>query len=414
MAKGHEDTALYVYNRLVSLNDVGANPLATSVAPKAFHQRMLAALRWPHGMNATATHDTKRSEDVRARINVLSELPEEWERHLFLWRGLNEKKKRSVKGEPAPDRNEEILLYQTLLGAWPLDPRELPGFAQRIKDYMVKALREAKVHTRWISPKPELRAGGHGFCRRPAGERGEKPFPRRFYRFPEENQPFRRHQQPVPGAAQDRCAGCPRFLPGHGALEPPARRPRQPPPRRFFRRRRAARRSRGRRSVRAPSPCSTNSCRTPEDGRIKLYVTWKGLRFRKEQPDLFRAGDYQPLTVSGEKKEHVLAFARQHADRVVIVAVPRLATRLVAPGAVPPRRQNVGEPRRDRPPEGVSRPLAQCVHRRGAGVPGRKKVPVTPPWRCFRAFPPGAPRGAPLSRGRRYRGGEVRAGRKPR
>ncbi|MBE0603011.1 MAG: malto-oligosyltrehalose synthase, partial [Deltaproteobacteria bacterium] len=155
MAKGYEDTSLYVYNRLVSMNEVGGNPASAGLPAGVFHDRCAtAAGRWPHSMNSTSTHDTKRSEDVRARINVLSEIPGEWEERLKAWSGMNAAKKRVVNGIAVPDPAEEVLLYQTLLGAWPLDKEDLPELGSRIESYMVKAIREAKVHTRWIRPNP--------------------------------------------------------------------------------------------------------------------------------------------------------------------------------------------------------------------------------------------------------------------
>jgi len=156
MAKGLEDTVFYVYNRLVSLNEVGGNPEKFGTAVDTFHGQNIERVKlWPHGLIATTTHDTKRSEDVRARLNVLSEIPEEWRHGLARWAKSNKKRKTLVEGHEIPDRNEEYLLYQTLLGAWPLDPMgeaEYGIFQQRIKEYMLKAVREAKVNTSWISP----------------------------------------------------------------------------------------------------------------------------------------------------------------------------------------------------------------------------------------------------------------------
>ncbi|GIW54057.1 MAG: hypothetical protein KatS3mg082_0461 [Nitrospiraceae bacterium] len=155
-AKGIEDTAFYLYNRLVSLNEVGGDPQQFGIPPALFHKRMRERqARWPCSLSATSTHDTKRSEDVRARINVLSELPQEWRARVTRWSRLNRKLKTEVDGQPAPDRNEEYLLYQTLLGAWPPtrpDDREYQIFCDRIQSYMHKALREAKVHTSWVNP----------------------------------------------------------------------------------------------------------------------------------------------------------------------------------------------------------------------------------------------------------------------
>ncbi len=151
MAKGLEDTALYVYNPLISLNEVGTDFLV--VAPEDFHRfNQGRQAKWPFALNATTTHDTKRSEDVRLRINVLSEIPREWEACLQRWSAWNAAKKREVHGLAVPDANEEYFLYQTLLGAWPLFEAELPGFKERLKAYVIKAAREAKVHTRWIDP----------------------------------------------------------------------------------------------------------------------------------------------------------------------------------------------------------------------------------------------------------------------
>lgn len=159
-AKGIEDTAFYIYNRLLSLNEVGGDPEQFGVDLKTFHDRMgERQARWPHALSATATHDTKRGEDVRARINVLSEMPQAWQISLTSWAKLNKTKKRLVEEKPAPGRNEEYFLYQTLIGVWPFNPLEDAGyriFCDRIQVYMLKAVREAKVHTSWISPNHVL------------------------------------------------------------------------------------------------------------------------------------------------------------------------------------------------------------------------------------------------------------------
>src|SRR5918999_744022 len=153
MAKGFEDTTFYVYNRLLSLNNVGGNPDKFGITPEEFHQfNRHRRQRWPHGMNATTTHDTKRGEDAAARINVLSELPDEWKKQLELWSKLNASKKSKLKGIEAPDGNDEYFLYQTLIGAFPFDAALESEFLERIKAYIVKAVREAKVYTEWLKP----------------------------------------------------------------------------------------------------------------------------------------------------------------------------------------------------------------------------------------------------------------------
>src|SRR5262249_18120868 len=158
MAKGLEDTACYVYNRLLSLNEVGGDADRFGVSPEELH-RVLQQRQatWPWAFSVLSTHDTKRSEDVRARLNVLSELPEEWQACLQRWSDGNARYRQGLDDEPVPDANEEYLLYQTLLGAWPLEPytaAEYATFVERTQAYMLKALREAKVHTSWINPNP--------------------------------------------------------------------------------------------------------------------------------------------------------------------------------------------------------------------------------------------------------------------
>jgi (1->4)-alpha-D-glucan 1-alpha-D-glucosylmutase len=155
-AKGVEDTAFYQYHRLVALNEVGGEPGEFGAPIETFHRQNEARLaESPHSLLATSTHDTKRSEDVRARLAALSEMPREWTQALRRWHTANRKRRREIAGELAPDHNEETLLYQTLLGSWPLEPLDettRPSYVQRIQDYMVKALHEAKVNSSWIEP----------------------------------------------------------------------------------------------------------------------------------------------------------------------------------------------------------------------------------------------------------------------
>ena len=156
MAKGVEDTTLYVYNRLLSLNEVGGRPDHFGCSLEEFHKfNTKKRDLWPDSLNATSTHDTKRGEDARARINVLSEMPDEWLKKLRTWIRINRGKKKRVHGLAVPDRNDEYFLYQTLIGAWPFSDAEYPEFIERIKAYIVKAVREAKVHTAWLKPDTE-------------------------------------------------------------------------------------------------------------------------------------------------------------------------------------------------------------------------------------------------------------------
>src|SRR5438445_6678740 len=184
MAKGFEDSLLYVYNRLVSLNEVGGAPDSAGVPISAFHEFGLQrARRWPHTLNATSTHDSKRAEDVRARIDVLSEIPSEWEKHLVRWRRLNEKRKRIANGTHVPTPNEEILLYQTMIGAWPLRRDEVPNFRRRLQDYIIKATRDAMVHTKWTVPNVSHEKALVDFVEAITDESGNNEFLKDFLRF---------------------------------------------------------------------------------------------------------------------------------------------------------------------------------------------------------------------------------------
>src|SRR5262249_39729703 len=159
MAKGLEDTVFYIYNRLAALNEVGGEPEQFGLNVQAFHERNVDRQRnWPATLLATSTHDTKRSEDVRARIVAISEIPELWRRSLQRWRVSNRRWKRTTDDSEAPDANEEYLLYQTLLGTWPMqadgepETTPTPDYVNRIQVYMAKALHEAKINTSWIQP----------------------------------------------------------------------------------------------------------------------------------------------------------------------------------------------------------------------------------------------------------------------
>ncbi|HEY8834756.1 MAG TPA: malto-oligosyltrehalose synthase, partial [Chthoniobacterales bacterium] len=162
MAKGLEDTAFYVYNRLAALNEVGGEPQHFGVGLDEFHQRNFERQRhWPATLLATSTHDTKRSEDVRARMLAISEVPQLWRSGLQRWRVINRRWKRNLEEASAPDANEEYLFYQTLLGTWPMDaagraePSAMPEYIERLQAYMAKALKEAKVNTSWIQPNEQ-------------------------------------------------------------------------------------------------------------------------------------------------------------------------------------------------------------------------------------------------------------------
>ena len=329
MAKGLEDTTFYIYNRLVSLNEVGGSPDRFGMSIAAFHRTNQERMRrWPHAMLSTSTHDSKRSEDVRARIDVLSEMPGEWRKRVFRWRRLNRAKKREINGAPAPSYNDEYLLYQTLIGAWPLEEMDETAFGvfrQRIEDYMLKAVKEAKVHTSWINPNREYEEAVRQFVQGVLSGRDRNlfladfvPFQRRVARcgmFNSLSQTLLKCASP----------GVPDIYQGNelwvfSLVDPDNRRPVD-----YAHRRRMLQELMAFVSV----PAAEQAARVRslldgmEDGRPKLYLTWKALMLRRAHPEVFQHGDYLPLTAIGPREDHLCAFARRHGAHTVVAVAPR-------------------------------------------------------------------------------------------
>jgi (1->4)-alpha-D-glucan 1-alpha-D-glucosylmutase len=342
MAKGIEDTAFYRYNALVSLNEVGGNPSQFGFTVSAFHGASQdRAARWPHTMLATSTHDTKRSEDVRVRIGVLSELPAVWRLNLRRWSRINRSKKRKVEDAVVPSPNDEYLLYQTLLGSWPLEPldeRGLAAYCERIQAYMVKAAREAKVHTSWINVNEEYETALRDFVQALLGRADNNLF----------LDDFRGSQRYIAwigmlnGLAQaaikfaspgvpDTFQGCELWT--LSLVDPDNRRPVD-----YALRRRLLAEMRELHGH--PPETRTSRLRelmqAPEDGRCKLYVTYCGLCLRREREALFQRGGYSALAVEGEREHQLVAFARRLDSAGAILVAPRLVTTIVPqPGFVP-------------------------------------------------------------------------------
>jgi (1->4)-alpha-D-glucan 1-alpha-D-glucosylmutase len=335
MAKGVEDTVFYVYNRLLSLNEVGSSPLQFGIDLDEFHafnQHRVSC--WPHAMNASATHDTKRGEDVRARLNVLSELPAEWERLLQQWREINAGRKAAVGGRPAPGADDEYLLYQTLLGAYPFDLAEYPAFIERIKAYLVKATREAKVHTNWLEPNGPYEEALLGFAEQVMQPGQDNPFLQSFLPF----QRRIRHYGILNSLAQTllklTAPGLPDFYQGTelwdlSLVDPDNRRPVD-----FERRGALLKELQARASGNLPGLLK-ELLAAPEDGRIKLFLIHRALQARRAERELFQHGAYQKLSVIGSLKGHVVAFARELGERRALVVAPRFSTRLVGDGEYP-------------------------------------------------------------------------------
>ncbi len=328
MAKGLEDTAFYIDVRLAALDEVGGDPMEFGVSPEAFHQANAERLqRWPHGLLASSTHDTKRSEDVRARLAVLSELPREWRAAIVRWARLNRRLRTRIEGEPAPSRNDEYLFYQTILGAWPPGMTEPDdAFVERIAAAMLKSAREAGVATRWIGPDEGYEAALDRFVRGALDPAQSEVFLADFASF--------RDTVAVLGAANGLAMqtlkmaspGVPDIYQGTevwdlSLVDPDNRRPVDY----------AARAALLRDLVAHDDPdpgFSAGLLSGWDDGRVKLWLTQRGLALRRDHPDLFARGDYLPLPAEGERAEHALAFARRHGDEAVIAIAPRLVAGL--------------------------------------------------------------------------------------
>ncbi len=338
MAKGLEDTANYAHNSLVSLNEVGGDPLreALPLDPEAFHLfNRTRQQRWPATMNATSTHDTKRSEDVRARINVLSELPQEWRDCLQRWSRWNAAHKRSVQGRLSPSRDEEILLYQTLLGAWPLAEDELPGFPERIQAYMLKAVREAKVNTSWIQEDHAYEAAVQEFVSAILDPAARGRFLADFARFQKKIAFYGAINALGQTLLKITSPGLPDFYQGTELWNLRLVDPDNRGPVDFAARIRALDELK-QQEARGPTELFLELLGRWEDGRIKLYLTWKALNLRRERHELFGASEYVPLAAEGSTRDNVIAFARRcgpdasgRGEQWAVVAAPRLVTQLV-------------------------------------------------------------------------------------
>ncbi|HEY5758326.1 MAG TPA: malto-oligosyltrehalose synthase [Steroidobacter sp.] len=319
-AKGVEDTAFYRFNRLICLNEVGGEPGRFSVSSTALHQANLErAKMWPHSMLATSTHDTKRSEDVRARIAVLSELPDLWKQHLSRWSQLNRNKRRQVDDAPAPDREDEYLLYQTLAGLWSpeLSTEQL---IERLQAYMTKAGREAKRSTSWINPNADYEAAVGDFIVQLLSNPERNAFLRDLGSFVAPVAFFGRINSLVTTVLKITSPGVPDFyqgteLPVFTLVDPDNRSPVD------FTAAAA--------QLESLSNVSDVGALLHDGPRAKLYVTAKLLQLRAADAALFGLGSYQPLQVEGEKKDHVFAFVRAHEGRSCVVIVPRWPARLM-------------------------------------------------------------------------------------
>jgi (1->4)-alpha-D-glucan 1-alpha-D-glucosylmutase len=331
-AKGVEDTSLYVFNRLVSLNEVGGDPRAFGFTVSAFHGASQdRAQWWPHTMLATSTHDSKRGEDVRARIDVLSEMPAGWRLAQRRWAQMNRRHRSPVDGALAPSRNDEYLFYQTLLGTWPaqdaamddVDAAMVDALRERIQAYLQKATREAKVHTSWVNPHPGYEAALVRFVEGALAQ----PVRNRFVQdFRIAHRRIARHGC-VNGLAQLlvklTSPGVPDTYQGTelwdlNLVDPDNRRPvdyRQRAP--WLQAMIAA----GGRDATAQA---RELLEHWPDGRVKLWLTWRLLSLRRERATWFERAGYLPVNAVGTHAARVCAYARSGEGALLLCVVPRL------------------------------------------------------------------------------------------
>ena len=332
MAKGVEDTAFYRFNRFVALNEVGGAPERFGLAVAAFHKANAArAQNWPHAMLATATHDTKRGEDNRARLAVLSEIPDEWRRHVETWSRVLRARRGDVEGVAAPDRSDEYMLYQTLVGSWPVDmldgasAHDLDAYGERIHLTLQKSLREAKVRSSWAAPDSEyedaMQAFARGALRSEAFLSSFLPFVQRVARLGAQNSLAQTVGKLTAPGAPDIYQGC--ELWDLNLVDPDNRRPVD-----FARREADMAHLAGPLAVlderQALFKALMNEWR---DGRVKLATITLLLSLRREAPELFSAGGYQPIVIEGDRSDWAFGYLRASGARRLAVVMARYPAR---------------------------------------------------------------------------------------
>ena len=333
MAKGLEDCQFYVYNRLLSLNEVGSDPSLFGIDAEEMHRFLRDRwLRWPHTLNATMTHDAKRGEDARARLNVVAELPEEWADRLACWSRINAGKKTTIGDLSVPDANAEYAIYQALLGGWPWRGEEMGEFRERFKAYFIKASREARSFSGWQNPNRLYEEQCCAFLDRILDEEEGKEFLAAFLPFQRKIARYGIYNSLSQLLLKVAAPGIPDFYQGTelwdlSFVDPDNRRLVD-----FEWRRKML--AQIQEEEERPD-FRQQLLAHPEDGKIKLFVTHRALRARRLSPELFRSGSYEPISFAGAKAEHGFGFLRSWGTQHLVAIVPRFATRLCSPEAAP-------------------------------------------------------------------------------
>jgi (1->4)-alpha-D-glucan 1-alpha-D-glucosylmutase len=375
MAKSLEDTAFYRYHRLLALNEVGGDPAAGALTVETFHNMMRTRAKdWPHGMTATATHDTKRGEDARARLLALAELPGEWASAVGRWKILNAPHLVVEGSMRSPSAAFEYMLYQALLGAWPLAERD-EAFLERMQAYALKAAREGKQETSWLNPHAAYEAGLRTFLARILDPGLSAEFLNSLQSFTQRTSLLGALNSLSQITLKATMPGVPDFYQGtefwdFSLVDPDNRRPVD------FAARASA-------LAFVETPDWESLAQNWTDGRIKLAWTQRLLKLRTEFAEIFGHGDYQPLEVIGPHRDHVIAFARRYGGDAAIVAVAKSLAPLTQGGRVWPdaKAYDGAIVTRGYSLEGVSGnelPLAQAFKTLPAAVLKAKIVRKTP------------------------------------
>lgn len=390
MAKGLEDTALFAHHALISVNEVGNNPFHGQIrfGTNAFHEFNRGAfLDHPLTMNATSTHDTKWSEDVRARINVLSEMPHEWATCLRRWSRMNKRNKTVIDGQLVPTANEEVIFYQAMLGVWPFDlfkDIDKTALQSRLEEFLTKAAKEAKTETSWLSPNEKHESALRKFVASVLAAPADDPFISDFLRV---------HRDTAFFGACNSCSqlllkmtvpGVPDFYQGSElwnlSLTDPDNRHLVD-----FRSRIAALENLKSQGPDPPADCVAELLKDWPNGRLKLYLTMRVLNFRRSHPDLFAKGCYKPLSVEGTLARSVFAFVRYFEGQWLIVAAPRLLSSVVKAGAFPIG--NVWSATRIEIPAAMPQLWTDILTNESIDLPGGVEGATVPVSRVFRHFP---------------------------
>ncbi len=332
MAKGFEDTVLYVFNRLISLNEVGGNPDKFGISLNEFYNfNKKRFLNWRHSINASSTHDTKRGEDVRARINVLSEIPEEWIKKVRIWNRINRQFKKFKNNYFIPDNNLEYFIYQTLIGSYPFNSVEIKKYLQRIKQYLSKAMREAKEHSSWTQVDTEYESAVYSFIENIFDN---SEFFDDFLSFQKKIAFFGVYNSLSQVLLKITSPGIPDFYQGTELwdlflVDPDNRQPVDYNLRRDFLTEVIEKDTEERISY------LQNILKNPSDGKIKIFMVYKALQLRNEKPEIFNEGNFIPIEAGGKYKENIIVYARNTEDDFVITIVPRFLTNIVEENNLP-------------------------------------------------------------------------------